>query len=369
MTQSLTATCLQIPFKQSFKHASAERRTTQTVWVKALRQSGAIGFGEGCPREYVTGESVASALEFIRLVEPEVRDIATITELRSWVDQHSSMIDTHPAAWCAVETSLLDAMAREAGQTVETLLGLPTITGPFHYSAVLGAETPDVFETQLRRYLQMGFHHFKVKLSGDSSDLQRLALLQSVSNPIQSLRFDANNLWGDPSEAIKHLREISSQAFAIEEPVAARDLDSARTVSQATGLKIILDESLLRIEHLDDLDRDPSTWIINVRVSKMGGLLRSIKLMEQATISGIPFIIGCQVGETSLLTRVALSLAQAFAGSALIAQEGAFGTLLLAHDIIDLPLMFGQGGLLDVTGRGFASDMGFGIDPRGDEAL
>jgi hypothetical protein len=48
-----------------------------------------------------------------------------------------------------------------------------------------------------------------------------------------------------------------------------------------------------------------------------------------------------------LLTRAGLTAAHA-AGSALVAQEGAFGTFLLQRDVCDPPLMFGQGGVIDV---------------------
>ena len=41
-----------------------------------------------------------------------------------------------------------------------------------------------------------------------------------------------------------------------------------------------------------------------------------------------------------MLTRAALTVANS-ARDILIAQEGAFGTHLLAHDVIDPPLMFG----------------------------
>jgi len=41
----------------------------------------------------------------------------------------------------------------------------------------------------------------------------------------------------------------------------------------------------------------------------MGGILRSLAIAEQAKQIGIPIIIGAQVGETSILTRAALTLA------------------------------------------------------------
>lgn len=362
MIRALTATRLQIPFKQSFKHASASRRTTQSVWVEVELESGVRGFGEGCPREYVTGESVASALEFIRRLQHELHGITDATDLSVWVDSHAELIAANPAAWCAVEVAMLDALAREEAQSVEQMLALPPVRGPFQYSAVLGAEAPEVFEKQLHRYLQMGFLDFKVKLTGTDEDLTCIALLKNASASIGTLRMDANNLWQTPGEAIEHLKRLKAPAFAIEEPLAAGDYQGFREIARATGLKIILDESLLRIEQLDHLQSDPGSWIVNLRISKMGGLLRSLKLASRATVIGIPLIIGCQVGETSLLTRVALTVVESLGGDPLIAQEGAFGTLLLAHDVVDQPLMFGHGGLLDVTPYEFGSAHGFGID-------
>ena len=44
-----------------------------------------------------------------------------------------------------------------------------------------------------------------------------------------------------------------------------------------------------------------------------------------------------------------------------MAQEGAFGTRLLAHDVCDPPLMFGQGGVLDTAAFPPLRRAGFGI--------
>ena len=68
------------------------------------------------------------------------------------------------------------------------------------------------------------------------------------------------------------------------------------------------------------------------------------------------------VSETSLLTRAALTVAQA-AGPALVAQEGAFGTRLLERDLCDPPLMFGTGGVLDVARYPFLREPGIGFKP------
>jgi L-Ala-D/L-Glu epimerase len=88
----------------------------------------------------------------------------------------------------------------------------------------------------------------------------------------------------------------------------------------------------------------------NIRISKMGGLLRSLAIAEECQKRGIKFIIGAQVGETSILTRSAISLANAYRDN-LIAQEGAYGTHLLEHDITDAPIMFGKGGAVNLGAK------------------
>jgi L-alanine-DL-glutamate epimerase-like enolase superfamily enzyme len=80
----------------------------------------------------------------------------------------------------------------------------------------------------------------------------------------------------------------------------------------------------------------------------MGGLLRSLAIIESARKLDIGLIVGAQVGETSLLTRAGLTAAQA-AQDLLKAQEGAFGTHLLESDICSPPLMFAKAGLLNVA--------------------
>ena len=105
------------------------------------------------------------------------------------------------------------------------------------------------------------------------------------------------------------------------------------------------------MEDMTNLQGDPKLWIPNIRISKMGGLLRSLAIAEECGKRGIKFIIGAQVGETSILTRAAISLANACRDH-LIAQEGAYGTHLLEHDITDAPIMFGKNGTVNLNANG-----------------
>ena len=359
--ESVEAKPLRIPFRTAFRHASAERAETQTVWVEA-RAHGETGYGEGCPREYVTDESFDTALEFCAARKQHwLADICDLESLQRWAARHAAQIDRNPAAWTAVELAVLDLLGKTQKRGVESLLGLPALAGRFRYTAVLGDADADAFAAQLRTYAHAGFQDFKVKLSGDAiRDAVKVRCLRAAGIAPDAVRADANNLWPDADAALSHLRALDYAFWALEEPLRAHDYAGMERVATALGAKIILDESFARIGELDSLAGREDVWLVNLRVSKIGGLTRSLDLVRELRERHMKIVIGAHVGETSLLTRAALTVAAA-AGDILVAQEGAFGTHLLARDVVERPLMFGAGGVLDVQSAQLGP-LGFGLD-------
>ena len=122
-----------------------------------------------------------------------------------------------------------------------------------------------------------------------------------------------------------------------------------RGVAAATGCRIILDESAVRAGDLDDVEGPD--WIVNLRVSKVGGLIRSLEMLALARQRGLGVILGCHVGETGILTRAALALASACGGE-LIAAECGYGGYLLARDLTRPRLRFGRGGAIHAPSGG-----------------
>lgn len=339
---------LEIPFKRTFVHASASRTKTESVLVAVVNDDDVKGIGEGCPRLYVTGETVGSVHRFIEAHRDEWKTFQSLQDLRQWGTEHASLIDQHPAAWCAVETACLDLFGKEMGVPIETLLGLPPLNGRFRYSAVLGTENLRSFETQLQQYRTLGFTDFKVKVTGRlQEDIDKLNRLHVSNDRTLRVRLDANNLWSEPESALAYLKELPGPIAAVEEPLAVGDYEGCRLLAKEMDIPIVLDESFLRLDQFAAIQNDPSSsWIINIRVSKMGGILRSLAVAERAREVGSPIVIGAQVGETSVLTRAALSVAGSYR-DILVAQEGAFGTYLVERDICAPVLMFGQAGWLD----------------------
>lgn len=365
LIESIRATHLAIPFHSAFKHASAERHATQSLWVRACSRDGLMGFGEGCPRRYVTSEDMGSAQAFVDVHREEwLSTIASRATLTDWVAQHEREIDANPAAWTAVELAMLDLLGKARGCSVESLLGRDELSGSFQYTAVLGDASTPRFEAQLGAYLNAGFRSFKVKLCGTyARDAEKVQVLSSAGIEAGAVRADANNLWADAGTAIDYLDELGFPFFALEEPVQRGDYAGMRRIAEAFRTRIILDESLARADQLDEI-RDGAGWAIaNLRVSKMGGLLRSLQFVEEARTRGLALIVGAHVGETSLLTRAALTVASN-ARDVLLGQEGAAGAHLLAYDVIERPIMFGRGGVLHARALPRVGSGGFQLDVR-----
>ncbi len=349
--ERLDAFTFPTPFRMAFKHSSAARATTENVIVRAVLADGTIGYGEGCPRSYVTGETTAGSAAFYRNhLEPLAGAVRSVDDLRAWIDGNGELIDANPAAFCAAELAVLDALARADDVTVDSLLGLSPLREPFTYSAVLGDNPLPLFAAQAARYRWSRLTDFKIKLSGDlRRDRRKVSLLRRTGK--LRLRVDANNHWSRPGPCIDFLRALEVPLFGIEEPLRADDHDGFLEIAEAIASPVILDESLLRVEQLAALPGPPQRWTLNCRVSKMGGLIRSLQAADRAAEHGSGLVVGAHVGETSLLTRAALTLVNANRQS-VQAQEGAFGTYLLTSDITEGPLMFGRRGRLplDVLG-------------------
>src|SRR5438552_11576288 len=61
----LTAFQVRIPLRKPFRHASYVRTATDNVVVRCVLEDKTVGYGEGVPREYVTGETIDSALALL----------------------------------------------------------------------------------------------------------------------------------------------------------------------------------------------------------------------------------------------------------------------------------------------------------------
>ena len=349
-TLKIQAKGLFLPLRTTFKQASATRNVGESIWCEVSRGQ-YTGYGEGCPRKYVTQETVKSGLKWIKeKIATVAINCFSLASLKEWIRDNSHLIDLHPAAFCAIETALLDLFAKEKGQSVEQLLGLTAPKRTYTYTAVLGAGSQEAFKSLLQRYVALGFQDFKVKTTGNFvEDQSKLAMIHQVAN--YRIRLDANNYWkGQTKRAIDHLSALKPLLFAVEEPITPKNYKTLGRISRALTLPIIVDESLCNLQDLQKLAAIKGQFIANLKVSKMGGIIRTIELIHALQEREFPIIIGAHVGETSILTRAGMCVAQ-IAKESLVAQEGGFGALLLEKDQVRPSLTIGQQGKINLYQR------------------
>jgi L-alanine-DL-glutamate epimerase-like enolase superfamily enzyme len=345
-----------IPFRTSFEHAAAVRDRAENVLVLAEDDDGHIGLGEGCPREYVTGETKASALAALaRWKASDVQKVDGRASLEAWMAGHETEIDASPSAFAALEIALLDVLARRERVSLERFLGVDESNAPPRTSAVYGSGSTAKFLSQAARFNLYGMHDAKQKVSGHgASDAARARLLACCGR----VRLDANNLWTSAEQACRALADLRRYAWAVEEPLGARDFVGLAAVGTRTELTIVLDESVTRPADLARVESGPA-YALNARVSKHGGLLRTLAMIRAARERGFSVIVGAQVGETSILARAGVVAARA-AGPGLAGFEGAYGTRLLERDATTVSIGFGYGGRVGMAGIGA---VGSGLTP------
>jgi len=340
---------LELPLRFSFGHALAERRSTTNVCVKVTLTDGTVGYGEGVPRDYVTGETPEAAADAAACrYGPALLDaggeLAGPADVAAVLDRVLATAggDGPPgAAWCAVELAVLDAAGRCFDRPVSAWLGpvrAPTLT----YDAVLPLSTPAALVGCAAALRALHITRVKLKVGRHiDDDVARVRLLRRLLGPALDLRVDANCAWtaDEALAAIARLRPFG--VSLVEQPVAADDIDGLARITAACPELIAVDESLRTVAEARALVDAKACDAFNVRVSKCGGLRASMRIAEVAADAGLSVIVGAQVGETGLLSSAGRHLAACVAPRYL---EGSAGRLLLSEDITAERILPGRGG-------------------------
>src|SRR5205814_3799189 len=107
--------------RRPVRHASHSRTDTDNVLVRCVLADGTAGWGEGVPREYVTGETAAGALALLRRSDLPVQladcpdfpaAVATAERLTLAPVPGDDRGRAGNATRCAAELALLDAYGR-----------------------------------------------------------------------------------------------------------------------------------------------------------------------------------------------------------------------------------------------------------------
>ena len=335
---------LQIPLCMPIKHYLAERTSSENLVVKVVSDSGAVGYGEGIPREYVTGETTATSLTFLRnqLIpqsnglhwEDSEELLGKLRELFS--EPHRTQA---PAACCALELAILDAAGKTWKRSVAKLLGGGRET--LVYSAVIPMMNQPSFHRLLHLIRDARMSFVKIKV-GNERDLAVLSLAREILGREVDLRVDANGAWSAEEAEQRIGAMIPYGISAVEQPVPKHDLVGLKRISDRLDIPVIADESLCLEGDAKDLASLRACQVFNLRLSKCGGILAADRMYEIGQKEGIAAQLGCQVGETGILSAAGRQFAMS---RKLRYLEGSYSNYLLKEDIVNEPVEFGPGGV------------------------
>jgi L-Ala-D/L-Glu epimerase len=203
---------------------------------------------------------------------------------------------------------------------------------------------------------ELGIKQIKIKV-GTGDDYGRVAAVRDALGDSVSLRVDANGAF-DVRGAIALVSSIQPlQIACIEQPVPRGDLNALVAVKGNSPIPVMADESLITEQDAVELVARNACDHFNLRISKNGGVYKTLRLAEMARRAGIGFQLGCQVGETAILSAAGRHVAAHLKGVKFV--EGSYGTLLLEEDIA--PVRFGYAGKAALL-----SGSGLGIQVRED---
>jgi L-Ala-D/L-Glu epimerase len=350
-----------LPFKVTFRHAAAARTTSESLFLRASLDDGTHGWGECLPRAYVSGEGRDDAFALLRDTVlpalagrsfPSLREVVAFLEKcdgkapPEWVRPETPQT----SAWCSVDLALLDAFGRAAGEPARPgAAGGPAPAEDelrrYRYSGVVSAGSGWRYAMSLLKMRAFGFPHVKLKVEHDGS-LPAARTARRLLGRRVDLRVDANMAW-DAEQAlavIGQLRAVGIRSF--EQPVASGDLDGLARLVAESSAGIVVDEGLTDRDSLQRFVARRACTGANVRISKCGGLVAAYARCREALDAGLMLQVGCQVGESSLLSAAHVTLLAALAPltPGVRYAEGCFGRHLLKEDPVSPLVQFGYGG-------------------------
>jgi muconate cycloisomerase len=376
---SLEARHVRIPLRKPVKHASHARTETDNLVVRCVLADGAVGFGEGVPRDYVTGETIDSAIDLLRRsdlaaqlpaclsFEDAVKAAGRLT--LAPVPGDDRMCQGN-AARCAVELAVLDAFGRAFGEPLMnvTKLVAPDLYAPrewVRYSGmILSAKGWKArFMAWVTRLY--GFKQVKLKVGiAGQDDVKRLRTIRRRLGSKIDIRVDANEAW-PATDVVERIRELEAFGVtSVEQPVRHEDVASLAEVRKQVHTPIMLDESLCSEVDAERAVANGLCDLFNIRLSKCGGFIPSLRLAELAKRHGLGYQLGCQVGETAILSAAGRHFATSVKDIRYL--EGSYDRHLVREALGKEDLTFRRGGWAPVL---IGCGLGVGIDPAKLDAM
>jgi L-Ala-D/L-Glu epimerase len=327
---------LQLPLIRPFvtSHGSLQERS---VLLLSLRDGTLHAFGEAAPLPSFGTEDLPHAEAALRAY------------LTAFMESDVGMRDGDvpappdhvltPCASYAVESLLLDAMARGDGLPVHTYLSDPPEDGigeehaaaSVPVNAVVGCSSAAETAAAVAHARTEGFHCVKLKVGAADSgeDVRRVAAAREAAGTDMSLRLDANGAW-TLEQARRMLDRLARFDIEyVEQPIAPGAMDDWLDLRAHAAMPLAVDEGIRCIEDAWRLLKGDAADVFILKPMALGSVLRTRMFAMEAAARQRRVVF------TSLI-------------------ESAVGRAMTAHIAASLPMHPGPHGL--ATGSLFARD-------------
>lgn len=339
---------ISLPFSIDFSHSLRKRSSVNNIIVEVIADLGKIkGYGEGAPRSYVTGESQESATKSItNLLKKDSFpwELNHVRQIWDFVDSLPGGKE-HNSAICALEMALLDALGKKEDRSLIQYFPNNFLTPTVYYGTVVPLASKKTLAEVCERIRKMEINKLRLKMGKDlEQNREATETIKVIFGDDCDLRVDVNGVWDDEL-ALRHVPLIKEyEVKVLEQPMTPDDPDIAHfaKVMQDCGVILMADESACSFADMERIAEEGYYSMVNMRLSKCGGFRNSLKMIGFLRNKGISFQIGCQLGESGILSAAGRVLSL-LCGDA-VYYDGSYDEFLLKENITVENVSFGLGG-------------------------
>ena len=256
--------------------------------VRIETDEGLIGHGEVCPLGPVYlpayGPGVRTGLAEIG---PHLlgHDPTQLVKLNRLMDQ---TLKGHPYVKSAVDMACWDILGQAAGLPVCSLLG-GRYGDDFVLYRAISQQAPEAMANNVAGYRAEGYCRFQLKVGGDpDTDVERIRAVAARLQPGDVLVADANTGWL-MHQAARVVRGVRDVDVYIEQPCLS--YEECLSIRRRTDHPFVLDENIDGIDALLRGAGDRAMDVVNIKISKFGGLTKARQARNLCVSLGIAMTI------------------------------------------------------------------------------
>ena len=194
----------------------------------------------------------------------------------------------HPYVKSALDMACWDIFGQACGQSVCELLG-GRYGEDFHLYRAISQESPEEMARKIAGYREEGYRRFQLKVGGDpNKDIQRIREARAVLESTDKLVADANTGWL-MHEAARVVRAVRDVDVYIEQPCAKYEENLA--IRRRTDHPFVIDENIDSLAPLLRGHSDGAMDVVNLKISKLGGLTKLKQARDLCIDLGIAMTI------------------------------------------------------------------------------